>query len=57
MPRGGRAVRRERGERDPLAATGAYPWRAGRQGQGRRPSYGKDRGPCRLHLGGDQAAA
>lgn len=41
---------RQRGQRDPLAATGACVWHARREGQGRRSSDGKDRGICRFIL-------
>lgn len=56
MPTGSAAVRRQRGKRDPLAATDARARHASGQGQGWRPPHGEDRGACSLHSGRDPAA-
>ncbi|CAA9482636.1 MAG: Mobile element protein [uncultured Sphingomonadaceae bacterium] len=57
MPAGSGAVRRQRGERDPLAAVGARSWHTGGQAAGWRSSNPQDRGTCGLHPGNDRAAA
>ena len=57
MPAGFREVWRQRGKRDPMAATGTCSRHTGRQAAGWRSSNGENRHPADFILGGDRDGA